>query len=168
VLSYPDGTFIPIAIATHALVGLALGAVLFDRPVVGLLAGVAPDADFLLGDAFSYPLVHRGLTHTLLALVVVVAVLGALARSECFTLLDGTIVGAVGAAYGSHVLIDVTTPKGIPLVYPLLTERIYLDPGIGGHAPSTTLVLWVVCLGVVGYRAQSWYALTDTGPDPQN
>lgn len=140
-LSYPPGTFVPIAIATHGLVGLILGYV-FDRPVAGLLAGLAPDADFLLPAVLGWPLVHRGLTHAALALVVVAGV-GAVAT-------DRRTVTALTAAYGSHLAIDITTPKGIPLVYPLVNERVYLDVGIHGHAPAVTLVFWLVGIAAVG------------------
>jgi inner membrane protein len=143
VLSYPPGTFIPIAIATHGLLGLALGAVVFDRPIAGLVAGLFPDADFLLPATLSYPLVHRGLTHTLLIFAVAVALVAALADSET--------VGAVTAGYASHLVVDVTTPKGIPYLYPAVTGRLYHDPGIGGHDPVVTVVFWVVCLGALSY-----------------
>jgi inner membrane protein len=144
VLSYPPGTFIPLAIATHGLVGLALGAVLFDRPTAGLAAGLAPDADFLLPELLGWPLVHRGITHAAVALLAVAAVAAALG--------DRRTLGALTVAYGSHLLIDITTSKGIPLAYPLLDERLSLDIAVGGHAPETTLALWVVCLAVVGSR----------------
>ncbi|WP_336328239.1 metal-dependent hydrolase [Halovenus sp. HT40] len=143
-LSYPPGTFIPLAIATHGLVGLVLGSVLFDRPLAGLAAGLAPDADFLLPAALGWPFVHRGITHA------AVALLAAIALAAVFS--ERRTLGALAAAYGSHLLIDITTPKGIPLLYPLLDERLYLDIGIGGHAPETTLTLWVLCLGAIGYR----------------
>lgn len=143
-LSYPPGTFIPLAIATHGLVGLVLGSVLFDRPIAGLAAGLAPDADFLLPAAVGWPLVHRGITHAAVALLAVLALAAVLGDRRTF--------GALTAAYGSHLLIDITTPKGIPLLYPLLDDRLYLDIVVGGHAPETTLGLWVLCLGVIGYR----------------
>lgn len=143
-LSYPPGTFIPLAIATHGLVGFVSGAVLFDRPIAGLAAGLAPDVDFLLPAALGWPFVHRGITHAAGALIAVAAVAVAFENRR--------ILGALTAAYGSHLLIDITTPKGIPLLYPLLDERLYLDIGIGGHAPETTLTLWLLCLGAIGYR----------------
>jgi len=143
VLSYPPGTFIPIAIATHGLLGLALGAILVDRPVVGLVAGLFPDADFLLPVALEWPFVHRGLTHTLLLFGVAVAAVAIVANRR-------TAV-AIAAGYGSHLLVDVTTPKGIPYFYPLVPERLHHDPGIAGHAPAVTLLLWVVCLAVLAY-----------------
>lgn len=148
VLSYPPGTFIPLAIATHGLVGLVLGSVLFDRPIAGLAAGLVPDADFLLPDLLGWPFVHRGITHAAVAFVAVAALAAVLS--------DRQTLGGLTVAYASHLLIDITTPKGIPLLYPLLDERLYLDIGIGGHAPETTLTLWVLCLGAVGYRYRGW------------
>ncbi|WP_436901766.1 metal-dependent hydrolase [Halovenus halobia] len=141
-LSYPPGTFIPIAIATHGLVGLAIGYA-FDRPIAGLLAGLVPDADFLLPAALGWPFVHRGITHAAVA-VVALAAAGAV-------LTDRRTLGALTAAYSSHLLIDITTPKGIPLGYPLLDERLYFDIGISGHAPVVTLAFWLVGLAAVGF-----------------
>jgi hypothetical protein len=48
------------------------------------------------------------------------------------------------------LLIDITTPKGIPLVYPLLDRRLYFDIGVQGHAPEVTLVCWLVGLATIG------------------
>lgn len=144
VLSYPPGTFVPIAIATHGLVGLVLGAVLFDRPIAGLAAGLAPDADFLFPDLLAWPFVHRGVTHAAIALVALVVLAAALS--------DRRTASALGAAYGSHFFIDMTTPMGIPLLYPLLDERLHLDLGIGGHAPVVTVLFWLCGLGILGYH----------------
>ena len=145
-LSYPPGTFIPIAIATHGVVGLAIGYV-FDRPVAGLLAGLAPDADFLFPAVLGWPLVHRGVTHAAVALL---ALVGIAALTT-----DRRTLAALTAAYASHLLIDITTPKGIPLVYPALDERLSLDIGIHGHAPEVTLLFWLVGLAVVVAQARS-------------
>jgi len=151
VLSYPPGTFVPIAIATHGLVGLALGAVLFDRPGAGLVAGLFPDADFLLPAMLEWPFVHRGITHTILLFVVAVALAGVLT--------DRDTTFAVAAGYVSHLFIDVTTPKGIPFLYPAVAERIHLDPGISGHAPVVTVLFWVACLGALAYTVrEEWVA----------
>jgi len=145
VLSYPAGTFVPVAIATHGLVGLAVGYG-FDRPVAGLLAGLAPDADFLLPAILGWPFVHRGVTHAAVA-VVAVGVTAAV-------LTDRRTLAALTAAYSSHLVIDITTPKGIPLVYPLLDDRLYCDIGVNGHSPAATVVFWFVGLAAVGYRVR--------------
>lgn len=154
-VSYPAGTFLPIAIATHGLVGLALGAALFDRPGAGLVAGLAPDADFLFPAALGWPFVHRGISHTLLALAVL-AVLGA-------AIADRRTAGAGTVAYAAHLCIDVTTAKGIPLLYPLVSRRLAVDLGISGHAPEVTVLLWGCCLAVLGYHVERGrYLATDS------
>jgi inner membrane protein len=140
VLSYPDGTFVPIAIATHGLVGLTLGLVLFERPWAGLVAGLFPDGDFLFPEALGWPFVHRGLTHGLLVLAVVAGIA---------TAVDRRAGGAVAAAYASHLCLDLTVAPGVPLVWPLTSEQFLLDVGIGGHALPVTAALWVGCLALV-------------------
>nr|WP_267902778.1 metal-dependent hydrolase [Halovenus carboxidivorans] len=127
------------------MVGLALGAVLFDRPLAGLIAGLAPDGDFLFPDLFGWPLVHRGVTHAAVALLAVVLLAAALR--------DRRTAAAVGVGYGSHFLIDITTPMGIPLFYPLVSERLHLDVAVTGHAPWVTVLFWLCGLSALGY----WY-----------
>jgi len=139
------------AVATHALVGAALGALLFDRPAVGAVAGLAADADFLFPAALGPPFVHRGISHSLPALaalaggaaVVRYAVAAPGSRREA----GATAAGAtVAAAYGSHLLIDVTTPKGIPPLSPFSNRVVHLALPTTGHSPVPTLALWAACL----------------------
>lgn len=141
-LAYPEGTFLPIAIATHGLIGLTLGSVAAERPVAGLAGGLAADVDFLFPAMLGWPFVHRGITHSL-PILAVAALVAARDRRAGW---------AVGLAYASHLLVDVTTPKGVPLVYPVVADRLYLDLGIGGHAPVVTLVVWTACLAVLAVR----------------
>ncbi len=143
-LSYPDGMLVPIAIATHGLVGLTLGSVLFERPWAGLAGGLFADGDFIFPDAVAWPFVHRGLTHGLLVLAVVAGVAAALERRSG---------GAVAVAYLSHLCIDATVEPGVPLFWPAVDNRLLFDPGIGGHAPIATVVLWGGCLGLLAARA---------------
>lgn len=144
VLSYPDGTFIPIAIATHGLVGLTLGLVLFERPWAGLVGGLFPDGDFLFPEALAWPFVHRGLTHGILVLGVVAGIVTAANRRAG---------GAVAAAYAAHLCLDLTVAPGVPLVWPLASEQFLLDVGVGGHALPVTAALWVSCLAFIVTRS---------------
>lgn len=134
---YPLGHagFLAVALATHALVGYTLGAVLFDAPRAGLVGGVVADADFLFPAALGFPFVHRGLTHTALALGVAVAVAYRW---------DGRVAGAVGVGYASQLLIDVTTPMGIPVAYPLSAESVVVP--LNAHSATATVLLWAGCL----------------------
>jgi len=138
--SLPGGhaTFLAVALFTHAFVGYALGY-LFDAPRAGLAGGVLADADLLLPAAWGFPLVHRGVTHTLLALAVVAAVVAAVAGRR-------PAVG-LGVGYASQLAIDATTPMGVPLLYPLTDE--FHGVVLGGHSAPATFALWAACLGLL-------------------
>lgn len=56
---------------------------------------------------------------------------------------------AFGAGYASQLLVDVTTPKGVPLLYPLVDDSLHLDTGTTGHSPLPTVALWVGCLALL-------------------
>lgn len=139
--AYPGGhgVFLAVAIATHGVVGYALSARLFDAPRAGAVGGLMADLDFVFPAAWEFPLVHRGGTHTLLALAVAAALTAAIAdrRTGC----------AVGIGYAAHLAIDATTPKGIPVLYPVndASHGVVLS----GHSPTATALLWVCCLGVL-------------------
>lgn len=144
-IAYPGGhaVFLLVAITTHALVGYTLGRVLFERPLLGMAAGVFPDGDFLFPATMGWPFVHRGLTHGLLVLTLGAAVVA---------ISDRTAGETVAVSYASHLLIDSTTPMGVPLFYPLVSEHIYLDVGIAGHAPVPTAFIWSGCLAALWYH----------------
>lgn len=140
--------FVGIAIATHALVGYTLGAVLFDSPKTGVLGGLAADLDFLFPAALAWPLVHRGVTHSLSVLA-----LSTVAVAGYYRVADGSGarggVAAFGVAYLSHLLIDATTPKGVPLLSPLSPHSFHLGLPTTGHSPLPTVLLWAACLGLL-------------------
>ncbi len=121
------------AIATHAVVGYALGAVLANRPYAGAVGGIVPDIDFLFPVAFEWPLVHRGLTHTLLVATIATALIAFRHRAA------GMVFGA---GYVSHLLIDSTTPKGVPFLYPGLSDSFFFALPLDGHSTIVTVLLW--------------------------
>lgn len=139
-------------LATHALVGSVLGAVLFDRPKLGIVGAIWPDLDYLFPAAFGWPFVHRGITHTILAVIIATAVVVALNRGFGSGLADvvrSKTGGAFAIASLSHLLIDVTTPKGVPLFYPVLGHPVTLDLPTTGHSLLPTVLLWIGSLGVL-------------------
>jgi len=142
--------FLAVAMATHAVVGYALGAVLFGRPGAGVVGALVADVDFLFPAAVGWPFVHRGITHSILGVAVATAAVVACCRAS-----DGggrgPRVAAFGVGYLSHLLIDATTPTGVPLLYPLLDRSLYVDLPTTGHSPVPTALLWLACLGVL-YR----------------
>jgi inner membrane protein len=130
------------AFATHALVGAALGAVLFDRPALGAAAGLAADADFLFPAALGWPFVHRGISHSLPALLGLAAIAVAVWYAADGLGSHRTAGGTVAVAYASHLLIDVTTPEGIPPLSPLSDWIVYVALPTTGHSPLPTALLW--------------------------
>lgn len=128
-------------LATHALVGYALGRVAVDRPRAGAVGGVAADVDLVVPAAWGWPLAHRGITHTAVAALVAVVLAYVVSRRR-------DVAVAVGLGYASQLLIDVATPEGVVLWYPVSTRVVTL-PG-DAHGPAATVVLWLVCLALLG------------------
>lgn len=141
-MPYPGGYagLLVVAISTHVLIGYVLGSLLFDAPRAGVVGGVAADVDLLFPAAWEWPLVHRGPTHSLAAAAVVTGLAFAVTR-------DRRVTGAIGAGYLSQLLVDATTPKGIPAAWPV-TDGTYHLP-LNGHAPEETAGIWLVCLGAL-------------------
>lgn len=137
--------YLLVAFATHAFVGYVLVATLTDaRPSIGAIVGLAPDADLLFPAELGFPFVHRGITHTPLLAAACLLVGYALDADR-----DGLV--GVGLAYGSHLLIDSLTPKGIMWLYPL--SKASFNVASGGHSPLSTAVLWALFGSIyVGYR----------------
>lgn len=108
---------------THAFVGLAAGvAIAPDQPLiwlVGVIGGLLPDIDharsiinkfFPPGLIVALMLSHRGITHTALATGGVM-----LAGTK---LLPEPVAVALAASYSLHLMCDMTTVQGVPLLYP--------------------------------------------------
>lgn len=132
--------FVGVALATHALVGVTVGAVLIDRPLAGGLGGVVADFDLLFPGVLGWPLVHRGLTHSLLVALVATGVVFALHRRAGI---------AFGAGYATQLAIDLTTPQGVPLLYPFGPASIQVQLPIAGHSAEATVLMWTLCIGAL-------------------
>lgn len=106
------------------------------RPLLlaaAVVLGNAPDFDFLPGVLIGHPGVfHRGVTHTLAAVVAVTVVTWAVAWLRGRTALARRAAAFAGAAYGSHLLldfltVDVVPPAGARFLWPL-SQAYYLSP----------------------------------------
>jgi inner membrane protein len=137
---------------SHTLTGWALARAAGSRPPPGttlalVLASNLPDIDIVLearSDA-AYILFHRGLTHSILGLVVLPVALAAGLRwayggRTRFGWL--ALVSAAGVAV--HLLYDVVTPWGTMLLYPFSNERYALD-----WLFIVDLVTWALPIGVL-------------------
>lgn len=136
--------FLAVAFATHAAIGYALVRGFTDAdPRLGIVFGVAPDADFLFPAAWGWPFVHRGITHAPLAVLLAVLVVGAVSR-------DRAMASAVGLAMGTHLAVDALSPKGIPWAFPL---EVTWSPGVAVHSPAATVLLLSLAAAVIAWRA---------------
>lgn len=130
--------YLVVALCTHAVVGYVLGARLFGEPWAGMIGALLADIDLLFPATWGTLLVHRGITHSPFAGGVATVFAAGISHS---------IAGAVGIGYASQLLIDVTTPQGILLAYPLSTESISVP--IGGHSSLVTILIWIACFVVL-------------------
>jgi inner membrane protein len=121
---------------SHVLIGLGAGALLAATmdastlhlgaaALVGGLGAMLPDIDHrhapirqklgIVGDLLLFWLPHRGLTHSFLLWLVITGV-GVLAAAPLqFPVLFAL---ALSVGYGSHILADMMTQRGLPLLYP--------------------------------------------------
>ncbi len=142
--------FLAGAFATHAFVGYALVSGLTDAdPRIGLVFGLLPDADFLFPADWAWPFIHRGITHTPLFALAVVAGGYAVGRQRS-TPIGRRVALAVGLALGSHLAIDSLSPKGIDFLFPLRTSW---SPGLPVHSPTATVLLWTASLALLVWDA---------------
>lgn len=146
---------------THATIGAAVGlavAHLYHQPlntgialaVVGALTALVPDLDHpngvlrqnakLVGWVLFGWLKHRGFTHTLW-------VWGGFILAGWLYHFPGPVLATIAGAYGSHLIGDVITRGGLPLLYPFSIRRFHLPPNIltGGWLEN---MIWLITLFV--------------------
>lgn len=138
---------------THAAAGLLIGvsAAAYQSipistaiPLIFLcqVAATLPDIDLKIG------LQHRGLTHSLLAMLAIAAI-GVWFDSQlqhspfCFVLIAG---------YASHLFLDMLTVSGIRLFYPSQRRSRLLKLRTGSVADSA-LCVCALCAALVGFLA---------------
>lgn len=139
--------------AIGALVGLVAASQINSEPssaialgVLGAFIALLPDIDHpnskirqrtgWIGHAALFWLPHRGITHTLWAVLLV----GLIA----YVLLPVPLAIVITAAYASHIIADAMTPSGIRLLMPMKWKlRSPLPIRTGGA------VEWLFSLGVM-------------------
>ena len=148
------------ALLVYAPVGFLLLSVDPGVAIAGCLGSVGlsrlPDYDLRVPF-----LEYRGITHTLLFLLVVTAALGAagllvgrrVGVDPAIAVGLGTVVGVVGI--GSHLLADALTPAGVPLLWPLSGTDYSVSVARASNpiANYGLLVLGVAATAAVGYFA---------------
>ncbi|MGM0591289.1 MAG: metal-dependent hydrolase [Halobacteriota archaeon] len=133
--------YVLLAVFTHGAIGFTLASVLTDdHPAAGVVGAVLPDVDLLFAPAWQFPLVHRGVTHTLLFGGFVVGV--SLAVPPLRRVAPGVALG-----YLSHLVVDTLTSSGVMWLYPLLNTSYAVDASI--HAVERTVAIWTALLAVL-------------------
>jgi inner membrane protein len=124
-------------ILTHALAGVATGALLAPRPMpwpyhaLNLALGMLPDLDvlaFSLGIPYGARFGHRGFSHSLL-FALLISLLVALAASAGLTVVWWRLWLCFLAALASHTLLDALTDggMGVALFSPLSDRRFFFS-----------------------------------------
>ena len=158
---------------------------------VAVVLGNAPDFDFLPGVLVGHPAAfHRGVTHTLAAVLAVAAITWLIAWWRGERALAHRAAGFTGAAYGSHLLldfltVDVVAPHGAQFLWPLsqgyylspvmLLHEIIIDPSgrtafLASIFTAHTAGVWLSELGLLVYvvaaihGARALHALLTTSP----
>lgn len=131
---------------THAAAGLALGfglASLSHQPLLNAAlyalltqsAALLPDLDLKLH------IQHRTLTHSLLAL-------GLISLGAWY--ISPPLLPYVASGYGSHLLLDVLTVWGVPLLWPYARRFSLLKLSTGGRMDGllmvAALVMTIYCI----------------------
>ncbi|WP_226479105.1 metal-dependent hydrolase [Natrinema amylolyticum] len=167
--------FLTVAFATHAVVGVALargftGVGPRTGAWLGIVFGLLPDADFLFPADWGWPFVHRGLTHSPLFALTVVAGVYAVAvgtagrRGRRYAGVRRTRATALAAAVaiGSHLLIDSLSPMGIQWLFPIRTAW---SPGLDVHGVIATTLLWSVSLAILARRTDDLDGVSEWARD---
>lgn len=126
---------------THAVIGMIAGMSIGMAMRLGLnptlvlgsvacCAALAPDIDHpqgkfrrklgIVGRITLFWLSHRGITHTLPALAVVTL-------AACH-FVPGALALALVVGYSSHLLADLVTVQGLPILWPLSGRSFHLLP----------------------------------------
>lgn len=98
---------------THFVFGLALAYFLDKRLVTASAFALVPDFDITF--SFLYPFTHRGITHTLLALLVSSGLVYVYTE-------DRVSAESCALGYGSALATDLLTFSGFPVLFPLETN----------------------------------------------
>lgn len=151
------------ALLAYAPVGLVLSSVDPVLSVTGALGSVAlarlPDWDRRV------PFVqHRGVTHSLSFLVVVVTVAGGVGWTSAavlegqWTWTGGFVALITLVAVGSHLLADALTPYGVPLLWPASGRRFSVEVTRADDAAANygLLALGYVATAAAAYLGGLW------------
>lgn len=97
---------------------------------------------------FSKIFTHRGMTHTLVAPVLLWELLHMMPKTNMLNCGIWGLVFGIFIGYCAHILADACNGKGVPVFWPLLTKKVHI-PGVDipmGKAEKLFMLVWcIVC-----------------------
>lgn len=145
-------------IITHSVAGTAVGGVAAGRRealIAGFIGAVAPDIDslVLVMPQLGWVMERRGGMHSVLGVLIVSLVL-MLVLPRIRNVAGGPVFMAAAAGGVSHLFLDLVTPWGVPLFWPLSNEfSLGLTRGFDPWISALVLAMVIVPrLGGMTYR----------------
>lgn len=130
---------------THLMFALAIAYLLRLPKLPAAIGGIIPDIDMVL--QWEFPLTHRGMVHSPFFLLVSVVLL--------YLVADKPATFAFGTGFLSHLLTDIITPAGIPLLYPL---PLYFTLNLAAYSSifaNLGIIAWSTAV-ILLYRSQGF------------
>jgi inner membrane protein len=147
---------------THVLVAIILMCLLGFSPMlipIGIFAAILPDIDAprsLMGRLFPKLSVridgrygHRTITHSIAALISV----------SSPGILGPSIVLPLFVGYGSHLILDMLTPSGVPLLYPSIKEFVIFGGPVSTGSSREKAIFIILLSAVLCFKFLSLWGI---------
>jgi membrane-bound metal-dependent hydrolase YbcI (DUF457 family) len=129
---------------THLFFAVSLAHVLKFPLLPAAIGGIIADLDYVL--EFGFPLVHRGVVHTPLILVVSVVLIYLATKRTDVSL-------SFGIGFLSHLFLDLINPMGILILYPLANYYSLNLVHYDNVAANLGMIVWS-CLMILMVRSE--------------
>lgn len=129
---------------THLFFAVSLAYVLRFPLLPAAIGGIIADLDYVL--EFGFPLVHRGVVHTPLILVVSVVLIYLATKRADVSL-------SFGVGFLSHLFLDLINPMGILILYPLANFYSLNLVHYDSIAANLGMIIWS-CLMILMVRSE--------------
>ena len=151
ILTIDQGTPLMYALPSHILIltGAGMGSLLPDIDIGTSKVSQRHPIISFFSRIFT---THRGVTHSPFALILVTGFFVLLSYLYPSPYL-GSLYTGIAVGYGSHLLLDILNPRGIPLFYPFSKDRQHLmEVRTGGLAEILFFLGFTLLFITVEYR----------------
>ncbi|ELS02723.1 putative membrane-bound metal-dependent hydrolase [Xenococcus sp. PCC 7305] len=164
---------IPFAMCLWWIFSLVMGyPITGHSSVIAGIGGLMPDLDHpksalgrripLVSDTISALFGHRGITHSLLAVGVMILVLMSITTKPEYQELNW-MVAPLCIGYISHIIGDSLTPSGVPLLYPKKKNyslKVFKTGSLLEFIIMGLLTIFLVTIGGVGQQVYQQILMT--------